>query len=110
MEILQHLISSPGKDTKETRVALQSSKGGLGDATADLISTLIGVNALSEDETRNSLAIIRAAFAKPETIQPLAKNSSKTLLLLRHLADFTDQDTLKREIAQTAAYVQAQLN
>jgi hypothetical protein len=27
--------------------------------------------------------------------------------LLRHLADFTDQDSLKREIAETIAYVQA---
>ena len=43
---------------------------------------------LNEDETRNSLAIIRAEFAKPEIIQPSAKGPSRSLLLLRHLADF----------------------
>ena len=104
-EILQHLITSREKDVNADRISLQSSRGALGDETADLISTLIGVNALSEDETRNSLAIIHAAFEKPETIQPLAKNPSRTLLLLRHMADVAGQDSLKREIAETIAYV-----
>ncbi len=107
MEILEHLITGREEDMKEARISLQSSRGGLGDETADLISTLIGVNALNEEETRNLLAIIRAAFEKPETIQPLAKNPSRTLLLLRHLTDFTNKDSLKREIAETIAYVQA---
>jgi hypothetical protein len=105
-EIIQDLIAG-GTEMRADRISLQSSRGGLGNETADLISKLIGVNALNEDETRNSLAIIRAAFEKPETIQPSAKEPSRTLLLLRHLADFTDQDSLKREIAETIAYVQA---
>ena len=105
-EIIQDLIAG-GTEMRADRISLQSSRGGLGDETADLISKLIGVNALNEDETRNSLAIIRAAFEKPETIQPSAKEPSRTLLLLRHLADFTDQDSIKREIAETIAYVQA---
>ena len=104
--IIQDLIAG-GTEMRADRISLQSSRGGLGDETADLISKLIGVNALNEDETRNSLAIIRAAFEKPETIQPSAKEPSRTLLLLRHLVDFTDQDSLKREIAETIAYVQA---
>jgi hypothetical protein len=87
-------------------ISIQSSKGALGDETAELISKLIGVNALNGDETRNLLAILRAAFAKPETIQPGGKDPSRTLVLLRHLADFTDADGLKREIAETMAYVQ----
>jgi hypothetical protein len=107
MEILQYLITSREKEMKEARMSLKAARGGRGDETADLISKLIGVNALSEEETRNSLALIRAAFEKPESIQPLAKHPSKTLLLLRHLADSTDQDSLKREIAETIAYVQA---
>ena len=41
-----------------------------------------------------ALALLRAAFEKPETIQPLAKNPSRTLLLLRHLADLTDLEEL----------------
>jgi hypothetical protein len=105
IDILQYLITSREKDLKETRVSFKSSRRG--DETADLISRLIGVNALTEEETRNTLALIRAAFEKPETIQPLARNPSRTLLLLRHLEDFTDQDGLKREIAETIAYVQA---
>ena len=101
MEILQYFITS----RQETRVSLKSSKRG--DETADLISTLIGVNALTEEETRKVLTILRAAFEKPETIQALAKNPSRMLLLLRRLEDSTDQDSLKREIAETIAYVQA---
>jgi len=106
MQVIQDLIAS-GKEMRVEQISLQSSQGGLGDETADLISKLIGVNALNENETRNSLASLRAAFAKPETIQPSAKDPSRTLLLLGHLADFTDQDSLKREIAETIAYVQA---
>jgi hypothetical protein len=90
-----------------TPVALQSSRGDLGDETADLISKLIGDNALTEDETRNSLAIVRAAFEKPENIQPTAKEPTRTLLLLRHLADITDPSNLEREINETIAYFQA---
>jgi hypothetical protein len=105
-EVLQYLITE-GKGTGASRVALQSSRGGLGDETADLISALIGVNALYEEETRNLLAIVRTAFERPETIQPSAKNPSRTLQLLRHLADITEQDSLKREITETIAYVQA---
>lgn len=103
-ELLQHVMAN-GMGT--TPVALQSSRGGLGDETADLISKLIGVNALNEDEIRNSLAIVRAAFEKPENIQPTAKEPSRTLLLLRHLAGITGPGALKREIDETIAYFEA---
>ena len=106
-EILQYLITSRQTDKKNAQVSLQSSKGALGDETADRIGTLIGVNALTAEEIRNSLAILRAAFEKPETIQPLGKNPSRTLSLLRHLADLTDQESLKREIAETVIYIQS---
>jgi hypothetical protein len=52
------------------------------------------------------LAIIRAAFEKPESIAPTARFPARTFELLRHLADFTDQDSLQRQIAETVAYVQ----
>ena len=103
-ELLQHFMAN-GMGT--TPVTLQTSRGGLGDETADLISKLIGVNALNEVETRNLLAIVRAAFQKPENIQPTAKEPSRTLLLLRHLADITDPGNLKGEIDETIAYFQA---
>jgi hypothetical protein len=106
MNSLQSLITGRERDVR-ARISRQSWRSSLGDKTADLIGALIGVNALNEEETRNSLAMMRAAFEKPETIEPLAKDPSKTLLLLRHLADFTDQESLKREIAETIVYVQA---
>lgn len=102
MQILEHLICG---GTIETAPVLQSSRGGLGDETADLIAKLIGVNALSGEETRNVLAVVRAAFEKPESIAPDAKDPSRTLLFLRHLAGLTDNDSLKQQIAETIAYV-----
>jgi hypothetical protein len=69
--MLQNLMAN-GMGT--TPVALQSSRGGLGDETAGLISNLIGVNALKEEETRNSLAIVRAAFEKPKTSSQPPRN------------------------------------
>lgn len=83
------------------------ARWGLGDETADLITELIGVNALREDETRNVLAVIRAAFERLDNIQPSGREPSRTLLLLRHLADWSDQESLKQEIDKTIAYVQA---
>ena len=106
MDILQDLIMSKGGDNTQTRVSLQSSSGGRGDEVAGLIARLIGVNGLSDDETRNVLAIIQATFEKPETIALSARVPSKTVQFLQHLADLTDQGALKQEIADTAAYVQ----
>jgi hypothetical protein len=103
MQILEHLICG---GNIEAAPVLQSSRGGgLGDETADLIVKLIGVNALTEDETRNILAVVRAAFEKPKNIAPDAKDPSRTLLFLQHLADLTDNDSLKQQIAETIAYV-----
>jgi hypothetical protein len=83
-------------------------RGAVGDEAADLIIKMIGVNALSESETKNVLSIVRAAFEKPESIPPAAREPSRTLLLLGSLADSTDNENLRRQIAETVAYVQAQ--
>jgi hypothetical protein len=99
-EILQHFIA----DGMGKTAARQLPHVARGDETANLISKLIGVNALNEAETRNLLAILRAAFQKPENIRPAAIEPSKTLLLLRRLADVTDAGNLKREIDETIAY------
>lgn len=106
MDILQDLITSKGGDTARTQVSLQSSNGGRGDEVAGLIARLIGVNALSDDETRNVLAIIHATFEKPETIAFSARVPSKTVQFLKHLGDLTNQGALKKQIADTVAYVQ----
>jgi hypothetical protein len=103
MLVLQDLITS--QEQMRTPIAL-SSRGGRGDETADLIMKLIGVNALNADETRNVLAIIRDAYEKPESIAPTARFPGRTYQLLRHLADFTDQESLRRQIGETLAYVQ----
>jgi len=70
-----------------------------GDEAATVIAKIIGANALTETETRNVLTIIRAAF---EGSAP-AIHPSATLLLLRNLSDATNDGTLKRSIAETAA-------
>jgi hypothetical protein len=105
MRILQELIT--GQQAYTGTFGLQSSRGGRGDETADLIANLIGVNALSEGEIRNVLTIVRTAFARPDNIAPGAKDPARTLKLLRHLTDFTDQSSLRREIAEIMEYVQS---
>ena len=97
-EIIQYLITGRGRDM---------DAGRLGDEAGDLIMKMIGVNVLNEDETRNVLSIIRTAFEKPESFPQAAKDLSRTLLLLRNLADSTDRESLKQQIAETMAYVQA---
>jgi hypothetical protein len=67
---------------------------------------LIGVNALSEGEIRNVLSIVRNAFAQPETLAPGTNYPARSLKLLRHLADLTDDRSLHRQIAETVEYVQ----
>jgi hypothetical protein len=79
-----------------------------GDESGALIVKIIGVNALSGDETRNVLAIVRTAFEEPDRIPQASKGRSETLSLLRTLANSTDEEGLKQEIAETMAYIQAQ--
>jgi hypothetical protein len=104
MGILQYLITAQGQSAGP--VALQSSRGGRGDETAELITNLIGVNALSEGEIQNVLTIIRNAFARPETLAPGAKYPARSLKLLRHLADLTDDSSVQRQITETLEYLQ----
>ena len=104
---LQDLITSEDKDIARFRVSLQSSSGGLGDEVAGLIARLVGPNGLSDAETLHALAIIHATFEKPESIDPSARVPLKTLQSLHHLADQTDPGSLKQQITDTIAYVQA---
>ncbi len=106
MEILQFWIA--GNQPLPHSVSLQTSSGARGDGTAELIADLIGVNALSNSEIRNVLAILHGAFEKPETIAPGANYPLRTVKLLHHLSDFADDTSLQREIAETLKYVQTQ--
>jgi len=98
-EIMQYLITGGAKDV---------GSGQHGDEAGALIMKVIGVNALNEDEARNVLSIIRTAFEKPDLIPQAAKNPSETLRLLRSLADSTGHESLKQQIAETMANVEAQ--
>lgn len=76
-----------------------------GDEAAALIAKVIGVNALTEKETRNVLAIIHAAFEEPENIPEAAREPIATFQLLQNLAGATNDEGLKEEIAETVAFV-----
>jgi len=95
-EILESLITSRAGGVKFKQ---------RGDQASAVIAKIMGANALSEDEIRNVLAIVRSAFEKPEHIPLAAKDPSRTLGLLRTLSDSTDQESLRRQIAETVAYV-----
>jgi hypothetical protein len=92
--------------TRQFRDSVQRESAPL-DGAAELISNLIGVNTLTEDETRNLLTILRSSLEMPESMLPSAREPSRTLLLLRHLKEITDGSTLKREIEETIAYFEA---
>jgi len=98
-EIMQYLITS--------RPTNGGAAGQLGDEAAAMITKIIGVNALSEDEIRNVLAVIHAAFEKQERLPQQAKNPSETLLLLRKLEKWTGDEALKKQIVVTEEYVQS---
>jgi hypothetical protein len=104
MEILQDMITQQQPFTGT--LGLRSSRGGLGDETAKLITNLIGVNGLSEGEIRNVLSIIRLAFARPENIAPGLNFPGRSLKLVRHLADLTDDSGLQQQITETMEYLQ----
>jgi hypothetical protein len=98
-EVMQSFITGGVRDARPGRP---------GDEAGALIAKIIGTNALDERETRNVLAIVHAAFEHRDRIPETAKNPAATLRLLRNLAQATEQEGLKREIAETVAYVQAQ--
>jgi hypothetical protein len=98
-EIMQYSITSHTSDIRTRE---------LGDQAGALIAKIIGANALTDEETRNALAIIHAAFEKPDPIPEEAKDPSATVLLLLNLANSTSEESLKRQIAETLAFVQAQ--
>jgi hypothetical protein len=84
-EIIQDLIMSRMSEVRP---------GWLGDEAGAAITKIIRVNALSEDEMRNVLAIVRAAFEMPERIPEGARDPAATLLLLQSLSNATELETL----------------
>ena len=96
MEIMESMIGTGNTEA-----------GNLAAEAGDLIMKMIGVNALTDAETRNVLSIVRAAF---EQIQFRAGEAQKPgmLLLLQHLEDETDQASLKRETTELIDFVRVQ--
>jgi len=78
-----------------------------GDAAGALIAKIIGVNALTEEETGNVLSILHAAFEQPDRIPEEARDPSASVLLLLNLVNSASNE-VKQQIAETLAFVQAQ--
>jgi hypothetical protein len=74
----------------------------------DLIVKLIGVNALTETETRNALSIVRSAYAPLTRFRATEAQKPAMLAMLRQLAAGAEAQGLKEEIASTIEFVQRQ--
>jgi hypothetical protein len=104
-EVLQNLVMMYRDDRPGYETVMPDGLGDVGDEAGASIAKTIGINALTEDETRNVLAIVRAAFEMPERIPQAAREPSATLLLLQNLSNAADHDSLKQQIAETIAWV-----
>jgi hypothetical protein len=91
MEILQSVVTGSAPATPGKRMT----------HAGELIGKLIGVNGLTEAESRKVLAIVHAEGV-PEA------EKTATLALLRQLADGAESQGLKDEIASTIEFVQRQ--
>ncbi len=96
MEIIESMMG-----TGNTEASKLNAEAG------ELIMKMIGVNALTDVETRHVVSIVRAAY---EQIQFRAGEAQKPgmLLLLQHIQAQTDQPGLKREIAELIDFVRVQ--
>lgn len=96
----------PGMDMPSLIEESGGHSGQHGDDAAALIMKVIGANALNDRETRNVLSIIRAAFQNRNVVPPTS--NPETLVLLRRLERETEDESLKKEISETIAFVLTQ--
>jgi hypothetical protein len=100
----------PAGTPQQIMASLIENAGGLteqrGDDAGALITKTIGANALNEREIRNILSIIGHAYQNRMVVPPTLNPA--TLELLQRLSSATDQESLKKEIAETMAFVQMQ--
>ena len=85
----------------ETPVKLSAAAG-------ELITKLIGVNGLTEAETRNVLAIVRSAYAPLTRFRATEAEKPAMLAMLEGLEGGAEQQGLKDEIAETIMFVRHQ--
>jgi hypothetical protein len=97
MEIMQSMIGTRG----------DAEPGKLATEAGDLIMKMIGVNALTEVETKKVLSIIRAAY-QPTAFRATEAEKPAMLALLEDLANQAEQESLKSEILETTNFVRTQ--
>jgi len=97
MEIMQSMIGTSG-DAEPNKLAAEAG---------DLIMKMIGVNALTEVETKKVLSIVRAAY-QPTPYRAGEAQKPAMLALLEDLANQAEQEGLKREILETTNFVRTQ--
>lgn len=97
MEIMQSMMETRG----------DALPGKLAAEAGDLIMKMIGVNALTEVETKKVLSIIRAAYL-PTPFRAGEAEKPAMLALLEDLANQAEQESLKTEILETTNFVRTQ--
>ena len=97
MEIMQSMMETRG-DAEPGKLAAEAG---------DLIVKMIGVNALTEVETKKVLSIVRAAY-QPTQFRAGEKEKPAMLALLEDLANQAEQEGLKTEILETTNFVRTQ--
>jgi hypothetical protein len=97
MEIMQWMIGTSG----------DAEPGQLDAEAGDLIMKMIGVNALTEVETRKVLSIVRAAY-QPTNFRAGEAQKPAMLALLEDLANQAERESLKGEILETTNFVRTQ--
>jgi hypothetical protein len=98
LQIMQEMV---GGGAPKEPVKLAADAG-------ELIVKLIGVNALTETETRNALAIVRSAYAPLTPFRATEEQKPAMLAMLRQLATGAEGQRLKDEVAGTIEFVQRQ--
>jgi hypothetical protein len=96
MEIMQSMMETRG----------EAEPGKLAVEAGDLIAKMIGVNALTEVETKKVLSIVRAAYQP--SFRAGEKEKPAMLALLEDLAGQAEQESLKTAILETTNFVRTQ--
>ncbi len=98
LKIMQEMVEG---DLPSQPVQLAAEAG-------DLIAKLIGVNALTDKETRNALAIVRSAYAPLSQFRATEAQKPSMVALLERLADGAEEQGLRDEVASTIEFVRRQ--
>src|SRR6266852_2122196 len=88
---------------------IQKQLGKMGDAAGVSITKVLAEKAINENDVKIVLALLRLSFADPGAVETVADREPRTaLFVLRLLDQYTQDMALKRDIADTKAYVKQQ--